>query len=207
MLKAIIKSLLRGFAMLVVSPLLLSHRLASLFSNPDVSLESHSQLISIFPGKTGNYLRVAFYRFALDYCHPTATICFGTLLSKTGTKIGKNVYVGPRCMLGLVTLEDDVLLGPAVQIPSGPKTHGTSSTSQPIRVQRGKLRRVTVARDCWIGCNAVILEDQAEQTIVGAGSIVTKKYGVRQIIAGNPGVPIKQRPEHASSLSARQKDP
>ena len=193
MLKELIKSTLRGLAILAISPLLISHRLSSSIIDPDRSLESHSQLLSLFPGITGNYLRVAFYRFALEQCDPTATICFGTIFSKAGARIGKHVYVGPRCMLGLVTLHEDVLLGPSVQIPSGPNTHGTSSFNEPIRLQPGQLRRVSIGRDSWIGCNAIILEDQAEQTIIGAGSIATKKQDARTVIAGNPATVIGRR--------------
>ncbi|MCP4944116.1 MAG: acyltransferase, partial [Planctomycetaceae bacterium] len=158
MLKELIKSTLRGFAILAISPLLISHWLSSSISGADRSLESHSQLLSLFPGITGNYLRLAFYRFALEQCDPTATICFGTLFSKTGARIGKHVYVGPRCMLGLVTLEDDVLLGPAVQIPSGPMTHGIDRIDTPIRLQPGKKQRVTVGRDTWVGAQAIVLD-------------------------------------------------
>lgn len=193
MLKEIAKLTLRLIATVAISPLLLSHLLFSSISNADRSLESHSQLLSLLPGISGNYLRLAFYRFTLDQCDPTATICFGTIFSKAGARIGKHVYVGPRCMLGLVTLHEDVLLGPSVQIPSGPNTHGTSSVNEPIRLQPGQLRRVSIGRDSWIGCNAIILEDQAEQTIIGAGSIATRKHDSRTVIAGNPATVIGRR--------------
>ncbi len=195
MLKELIKSTLRGLAIIAILPLLISHSLLSLISGADRSLESHSQLLSLFPGITGNYLRLAFYRFALERCDPTATICFGTLLSKTGTRIGKHVYVGPRCMLGLVTLQDDVLLGPAVQIPSGPMTHGTALLDIPIRLQQGQQRLICVGADSWIGANSVVLADISEQTIVAAGSMVTKKLPGKIIAAGVPAIQKKHRPE------------
>ena len=193
MLKQLIKSTLRGLAILAISPLLISHRLSSSIIDPDRSLESHSQLLSLFPGITGNYLRVAFYRFALEQCDPTATICFGTLLSKTGANIGKNVYVGPRCMLGLVTLEDDVLLGPAVQIPSGPMTHGIERLDIPIRLQPGKKCRITVGADTWIGATALILANVGAHTVVGAGSLVTKEVSPFAVAVGNPAELIRRR--------------
>ena len=193
MVRGFIKSTLRGMAILLTSPLLLSHCLTSVATNSNRSLESHSQLLSLFPGLIGNYLRVAFYRFTLEQCEPTATICFGTLFSKTGAKIGKHVYIGPRCMLGLVTLEDDVLLGPAVQIPSGPMTHGIESLDRPIRLQQGQPRRIRIGADSWIGANSVVLADISEQTIVGAGSLVTKKLPSRIVAAGAPAIQKKRR--------------
>ncbi|MDB4695172.1 acyltransferase [bacterium] len=193
MLKELIKSTLRGFAILAISPLLISHWLSSSISGADRSLESHSQLLSLFPGITGNYLRLAFYRFALEQCDPTATICFGTLFSKTGARIGKHVYVGPRCMLGLVTLEDDVLLGPAVQIPSGPMTHGIERLDTPIRLQPGKKQRITIGKDTWIGAQTIVLADIGHQVVIGAASTVTKPIGPCVLSAGVPARVIRDR--------------
>ncbi len=193
MLKELIKSTLRGFAILAISPLLISHWLSSSISGADRSLESHSQLLSFFPGITGNYLRLAFYRFALEQCDPTATICFGTLFSKTGARLGKHVYVGPRCMLGLVTLEDDVLLGPAVQIPSGPMTHGIDQLDIPIRLQPGKQQRITIGKDTWIGAQTVVLADISHQVVIGAASTVTKPIQPRLLAAGVPARVIRDR--------------
>ncbi len=193
MLKELIKSTLRGFAILAISPLLISHWLSSSISGADRSLESHSQLLSLFPGITGNYLRLAFYRFALEQCDPTATICFGTLFSKTGARIGKHVYVGPRCMLGLVTLEDDVLLGPTVQIPSGPMTHGIERLDTPIRLQPGKKQRITIGSDTWIGANSVVLANIGHQVVIGAASTVTKPMQPKVLAAGDSARAIRER--------------
>lgn len=193
MLKKIAQASLRGMATLAVLPLLISHRLCSVLRDADRSLESHSQLLALFPGLTGNYLRVAFYRVALEYCDPTATICFGTLFSKAGARIGKHVYIGPRCMLGLVSLENDVLLGPSVQIPSGPNTHGINRLDLPIRLQAGKKNRITIGQDTWIGANAVVLADIAPQCVIAAASTVTKPIPTLVIAAGNPASQIRSR--------------
>ena len=200
MLKQLIKSTLRGLAVLAISPLILSHWLSSTVSDADRSLESHSQLLSLFPGITGNYLRLAFYRFALEQCDPTATICFGALLSKTGARLGKHVYVGPRCILGLVTLEDDVLLGPAVQIPSGPMTHGTDRLDIPIRLQTGKKQRITVGRDTWIGANSVVLANIGHKTVLGANSVVTRGIPKKSIAFGVPAGVKRHRESDAGRI-------
>ncbi|TWU21224.1 putative acetyltransferase [Novipirellula galeiformis] len=179
--------------MLAITPLLLTHQTLGRLAGADASLESHSQLLSLIPGTVGSYLRVAFYRFALEHCAASATIGFGVLFSKTGARVGENVYIGPRCMLGWVDLEADVLLGPAVQIPSGPQTHGIERLDVPVRTQPGSPRRVTIGRDSWIGAGAIVLADVAEQTIVGAGSIVTKPLAARCVAVGNPACPLVER--------------
>jgi len=188
-----LKAIIRCVAILLVLPLLASHFLLSLISSPDRSLESHSQCLSLFPGTTGSYLRVAFYRFALQHCAASATISFGTLFSKVGARIEENVYIGPRCCLGLVTLQRDVLLGPGVQIPSGPQTHGIARLDVPIRSQPGSPQRITIGRDSWIGAASIVLASIADQTIIGAGSIVTKPTGPRVIAVGNPATPLAER--------------
>lgn len=162
-------------------------------SSPDAALEAHSQLLSLIPGALGSYLRVAFYRFALKHCDATATIAFGAIFSRVDAEIHHHVYIGPRCILGTVTLEENVLLGPAVQIPSGPNLHGINSLEIPIREQAGSPCRVTVSRDSWIGAASIVLADVAPQTVVGAGSVVTKSFDPRCILVGNPARVLRNR--------------
>lgn len=55
---------------------------------------------------------------------------------------------------------------------------------------------VIIGENCWIGANAVILPGVTlgDNTIVGAGSIVTKSFHDHgQIIAGNPAKAIKPK--------------
>lgn len=201
MLRKLLVSVARGSAVAIALPLLLTHQVYSLISTRDHSLETHSEILSLIPGKIGNYLRVGFYRFTLKHCHPTATICFGTLLSKTETRIEQHVYIGPRCMLGSVDIGKNTLLGPAVQIPSGPNTHGFSRTDIPIREQAGQPRTIKVGEDCWVGAGAIILSDLQHQNVVGANSVVTKIFECKSIIAGAPAKFIRSRDEIASRNS------
>jgi acetyltransferase-like isoleucine patch superfamily enzyme len=192
-LKQLLKSIVRGIAVVLVSPLLLSHVLLGALTTTDASLETHSQLLSLLPGTVGSYLRVAFYRFALKHCDPTATIGFGVLFSKSDAEIHSHVYIGPRCMIGLVTLERDVLLGPGVQIPSGPQIHGIDRLDIPIRNQPGTPKRVSIGHDSWIGGGCVILADVAPQCVIGAGSVVTKPTNPQTIVAGVPASELRSR--------------
>ena len=192
-MKMTLNHLLRSFALIIVLPVFLSCWVSSRFTSADSALETHSQWMSLVPGKIGNYLRNAFYRLTLKYCDPTATICFGVLISKTAASLGANVYVGPRCMLGWVTLEDDVLLGPGVQVLSGSHAHGIDCLEIPIRNQPGQLCRVTIGADSWIGAASVVLADVGSQSIVGANSTVTKPVHSQTVVAGSPARPIADR--------------
>lgn len=205
-MKQTLKQIAFWVSFCLVLPLLASHWLQSRVTGADQSLEAHSEWLALLPGKIGSYLRVAFYRFALEHCEPSATICFGVLFSKPTARIGHNVYIGPRSMIGEVTIEDDVLIGPAVQIPSGPFTHGFERLDTPIRLQSGKRQRVVIGRDSWIGAASVVLADVGTQCVVGASSIVTKPLEACSIAVGNPARRVAWRGQSKTTHSSGSVD-
>src|SRR6476661_675153 len=158
-LRALAKWMARGAANLAASPLLLLHALKVPILGKDRALEGSAQLLALFPGLCGEYIRRAFLAWTIAECHPSATICFGTILSKTATRIGANAYVGPYCSLGSVTVERDALIATGVHLLSGGRMHGAADVSRPIREQSGELVHVTVGAGCWIGAGAVVMAD------------------------------------------------
>src|SRR5215213_1543282 len=150
-LRAAAKWMARGAANLAASPFLVVHALKVPVLGKDRALEGSSQLVALLPGLCGDYVRRAFLAWTIRQCDPTATISFGTILSKTATRIGPNAYVGPYCSLGSVTIERDVLIATGVHILSGARMHGTADPSQPIREQAGEVVHVTMGAGCWIG--------------------------------------------------------
>jgi serine acetyltransferase len=190
--REIVKQCVRGAATVAVAPALLSYAVRRRVMGRDRALEGSSQALALVPGLLGQYLRRAFLSHVLDYCAPTAVIGFGTLFSKAGCRIEDRAYIGPRCHLGLVHLERDVLLAAGVHIPSGPRTHGTDP-SAPIRDQAGDVRRVRIGAGSWIGSNAVVLADVGRDTVVGAGAVVTRPLPDRVIAAGVPARVVRRR--------------
>jgi virginiamycin A acetyltransferase len=200
-MKEHLKAVARALATIAVMPQLASYRIRAVFVGKDGALEASTQLLSLVPGLTGQYLRRAFLaRVLTGGCAPSAVIEFGTLFSQAGSRIDENVYVGPRCNLGLVHLERDVLIAAGVHIPSGPYTHGTDLSS-PIREQPGRRRLVRIGAGAWIGSNAVVLADVGRDTIVGAGAVVTQPIPHGVIAAGVPARVVRRRDE-AGSLPA-----
>src|SRR5262245_629215 len=86
-------------ANLAAIPFLLIHAVKVPILGKDRALEGSTQLLALLPGLTGQYIRRAFLAWTIAECHPLATICFGTILSKAATRIGANVYIGPYCSL------------------------------------------------------------------------------------------------------------
>jgi UDP-3-O-[3-hydroxymyristoyl] glucosamine N-acyltransferase len=171
----------------------LAFKIAAHIIGADRAIESSTQAVARFPGIRGQYLRRAFLRAAGVACHPTATLCYGTILSKTGAAFDENVYVGPRCHLGLVHIERDALLAAGVHVPSGARMHGIADPSVPIREQEGVATRVRIGAGSWIGSGAVILADVGRNSVVGAGSVVTSPIPDDVIAAGVPAKVIRSR--------------
>lgn len=199
-----VKCAVRLLSLALISPLLVSFWLSSLALGRNRALESASQLLSLLPGVPGQYLRRAFLQRALDRCHASALVEFGTLFSQAGARLDENVYVGPRCSLGLVHLERDVLLAANVHIPSGGKTHCFDDPTTPIRDQGGERRLVTIGEGAWIGTSAVVLADVGQGTVVAAGSVVTKPLPAFVVAAGVPARVIRSRLAEGSSPAEPQ---
>lgn len=193
--REVVKAAVRGLATILVSPLLLVWWAQSRIIGRDRAVEYASETLAILPGLYGRYLRRAFLARVLDRCHPTAEIGFGALFSKAGARVDENVYVGPRCHLGLVHLERDVLLAAGVHVTSGPRTHGTADPSQPIREQEGVRTTVRVGAGAWIGSAAVVMADVGAGTVVGAGAVVTKPLPDNVVAAGVPARVLHSRKE------------
>jgi acetyltransferase-like isoleucine patch superfamily enzyme len=179
------KALARGLALIAAVPPLISYAVRSVLLGRDRALEGSMQTLGLLPGLTGEYVRRAFLSQVLDHCAPTSVIGYGTLFSQVGSRIDDYVYVGPRCHIGLVHLERDVLLAAGVHVPSGRHTHGTD-LDVPFREQEGVRTQVRIGAGSWIGSNAVVMADIGAGCIVGAGAVVTRPLPPRVLAAGVP---------------------
>ncbi len=197
------KAVVRALALLAVVPVLVCYWVNARVVGPNRALESASQLLSLLPGITGQYLRRAFLQRVLLRCHHTTLVEFGTLFSQAGAILDEHVYVGPRCQLGRVHLERDVLLAANVQIPSGGNTHYFDDPDRPIREQGGERSRVTIGAGAWIGTGAIVLADVGPGSVVAAGAVVTKPLPANVIAAGVPARVIRARFEQLQPDGAK----
>jgi acetyltransferase-like isoleucine patch superfamily enzyme len=192
-MREMVKAVVRGVAFVLVLPRIVSFRIAKTIIGSDRALEGATQSLARIPGVRGQYLRRAFLSQAIERCHDTAAICWGTTFSKAGSLIDDNVYVGPSCHLGLVHLERDVLLAAGVHVPSGAQTHGTDDLLVPIREQPGRVTMVRIGAGTWVGSGAIVMADVGQDCVIAAGSVVTKPIPDHVVAAGVPARVIRSR--------------
>ncbi|MBP9926416.1 MAG: sugar O-acetyltransferase [Cyclobacteriaceae bacterium] len=106
-------------------------------------------------------------------------------------KLGKNVFINHACSfldLGGITIEDDVLIGPRVNL---------TTENHPVDPAKRKflnLKSILIKRNAWIGAGATILPGVTigENSIVAAGAVVTKDVPANTIVGGVPAKMIRQ---------------
>ena len=116
--------------------------------------------------------------------------------------IGRNTFVNVNCVFAdnnLITIGDDTLIGPAVQIytashPLSPDERITPPGSAAPYVTTSKP--VTIGDKCWIGGGAILLPGVTigDGSTIGAGSVVTRSVPPRSVAAGNPCRILKTLP-------------
>jgi acetyltransferase-like isoleucine patch superfamily enzyme len=117
---------------------------------------------------------------------------------KSAMTIGDNVWVGQHCFLhsaGGLTIGNNVGIGPGTKITTA--RHRESGRDKPIVFADLDFLPVTLADDCNVGVNAVILPGVrvGKGVQIGAGAVVTHDIPDYAIAAGVPARVLRFRPE------------
>ena len=101
-------------------------------------------------------------------------------------RVGRNVFINQNCTfydLGGLHIGDDVMIGPNVSIitaghPLDPLQRRSITIGKPIVIER----------NVWIAAGATIIGGVTvgENSVVAAGSVVTKDVPPNSLVAGNP---------------------
>jgi acetyltransferase-like isoleucine patch superfamily enzyme len=170
-------------------------RLASARSRAEKQARFHliSEFISVWPCQYGVLARKVFYKQVLEYCGENPIIRFGTIFVHPETEFGDNVFIGNHCVIGLARVGSHVMLAHHVSILSGRHHHSKADDAKeiPVRLRKGRLTRVRIGDNVWIGASATVMADVGENAIVGAGAVVVHPVPVGATAAGNPARIIK----------------
>ncbi|MCL7986394.1 sugar O-acetyltransferase [Sphingobacterium sp. lm-10] len=129
----------------------------------------------------------------LGYVLDNSTTIFTPFYTNFGRSItiGKHVFINHACSfldMGGITLEDQVLIGPRVNLVT--ENHPLS----PIE-RRGMLcQPILIKRNAWIGAGATVLPGVTigENAIVAAGAVVSKDVPDNVVVGGVPAKILKQ---------------
>jgi virginiamycin A acetyltransferase len=194
------KATARFVAHVAAAPFVASFTLRAAVLGRDRAIQSSTQLLSLVPGLTGQYIRRAFLSRTIAGCHHTAVVEFGTTFSRAGARLDERVYIGPGCHLGLVHVEANVLIASGVHVPSGANTHRTGDHVRPIREQGSSERLVRIGTGSWIGSAAVVMADVGAHSVVGAGAVVTQPVPGRVVAVGVPARVLRTRGERPRAV-------
>lgn len=120
----------------------------------------------------------------------------------TNIVLGSKVFFNFNCVVldvMPVTIGDNVLFGPAVQIYTA--THPISAVER--RKWLESARPITIGSDVWVGGGAVICPGVTigDRSVIGAGSVVTRDIPPDVFAAGNPARVVRRLDEEASASS------
>jgi acetyltransferase-like isoleucine patch superfamily enzyme len=163
-----------------------------------------SEILSLVPTILGVFLRRGFYRMTLQACASDCHIGFGTTIAHPEVRIGRGVYIGSRCTLGQVVLEDHVTVGSNVDILSGRHQHHFDTAGEPLQAQGGTYSQIRIGANSWIGNSTVVMADVGAESVVGAGSVVVKPIPAYSVAVGNPAHVKKVREEATQRLDSFQ---
>lgn len=122
-----------------------------------------------------------------------STTLFPPFYTNVGRNIhlGRHVFINHACSfldLGGITIEDEVMIGPRVNI---------TSENHPVDVAERKTMvpgAVVIKRNAWIGGAASIMPGITigENAVVAAGAVVTKDVPANTVVAGVPAKVVKE---------------
>jgi glycosyltransferase involved in cell wall biosynthesis/acetyltransferase-like isoleucine patch superfamily enzyme len=191
--RSAVKAAAQAVATVLTAPCWVPVKLEGALGGGEGWFTAGSELLSLMPGRLGIYFRRAFYRACLESAGDDCHIGFGTTIAHRRARIGRGVYIGNRCTLGQVDVEDHATIGSNVDILSGRHQHHFDDLDRPIQEQGRTFRTVRIGRNSWVGNSAVVMADVGSDCVIGAGSVVVSAVPDRSVAVGNPATVKKTR--------------
>jgi acetyltransferase-like isoleucine patch superfamily enzyme len=114
-----------------------------------------------------------------------------------GVNIGKHVFIGSYVNIddiypGMITIGDFVSIGMRTMIFA--HSNPTCSLELKTKYYPRKVKPVVIKRGTWIAPGCIILAGITigENSVIGAGSVVTKDVPPYHVVAGSPAIIMKR---------------
>jgi maltose O-acetyltransferase len=115
-------------------------------------------------------------------------------LESSGMKIGAGTHIA----MGLVVIDDytnNVSIGERCSIGAYVTLMSATSPDNSVLMKHPDLQKaiktepITIGDDCWIGTGCVVMPGLkiGDQAVIGAGAVITKDVGEREVMQGIPG--------------------
>jgi acetyltransferase-like isoleucine patch superfamily enzyme len=106
-------------------------------------------------------------------------------------RVGRNVFINQNCTLydlGGIDIGDDVMIGPNVSLIT------SGHPVDPARRREAVIAKpIAIGRNVWIAANVTIIGGVTigENSVVAAGSVVTRDVPPDTLVGGNPAKVIR----------------
>lgn len=105
----------------------------------------------------------------------------------TQVSMGSRVYINMGCIFldaGVITLGDDVQIGPGVQLLTSDHPRDAGERARGLE----SALPIHIGARAWLGGGVIVLPgvEIGADTVIGAGSVVTRSIGPGVVAAGNP---------------------
>lgn len=177
---------------LLTWPFALASNIACKVLSSEEVFSFSAQLLSLVPGKLGQYIRTSFYCLTLKECKYDLMVGFCSFFAHPTARVGRKVGLGSFSVVGTAHIDDNVLISSRVSILSGKYQHGNplegTQSRNPIAYQTVRIRS-----GAWLGEGSIVMADIGRNCIVSSGSVVTKNMPDNNTAIGNPARFLKNK--------------
>jgi acetyltransferase-like isoleucine patch superfamily enzyme len=177
---------LNVLALIVVAPVALTCALEARGFGSKGFFSFWAHVFAILPGTPGTFLRRAFYRRTLTGCAENVTIQFGVLFSRQNSVLESGVFIGSYALIGSAWIGENTLIGSRASLLSGGSQHEMLPSGRWSATDEGRLQRIKIGPNTWIGEGAILMADVGAGSMVAAGSVVSSAVPSGVMVGGNP---------------------
>lgn len=117
--------------------------------------------------------------------------CKNKLLNLSGIRVCQNSFIGRQTVFIDAFLSDTIIVECNVAIAPGCKLVSASDGYPSIlsdNVHLRKVGKIVIKKNAWLGAGVIILPGVivGENSVIGAGSVLTKSTGPNEMWFGNP---------------------